>query len=341
MKVLVVGTSFDYALELIYIKYLKPHVKEIDLYATNALWLDNKSLIGKIGNRLLKKYFHYKINKNLIEKVNSFKPDIVWVFKGTEIAPETLKHIKQVSNTKLVNYNPDHPFIRVFYSSGGKNVEECVPFYDLHFCYSADLCKEITTKFNIPTIQLPFGFELSEAHFLRASAEKEIVKAAFVGNPDKDRTHLISTLAANNIPIDVYGYDWHKWLKPTPFVQIFDGIIKEDFWKTLRKYRLQLNVFRPHNINSHNMRSFEIPSVGGIQLAPDSEEHRAFFTPQKDIFLYSSTNDMIIQAKYLLSLPKDAADLIRQSAHTHSIECGYAYEQRAKTVFQTFSKLLN
>ena len=50
-----------------------------------------------------------------------------------------------------------------------------------------------------------------------------------------------------------------------------------DFWKVLRKYRVQLNLMRPHNLDSHNMRSIEVPAVGGIGLFPDTPDHERFF----------------------------------------------------------------
>ena len=41
---------------------------------------------------------------------------------------------------------------------------------------------------------------------------------------------------------------------------------------------------RIHNPDSHNMRSFEVPGVGGIMVAPDTKEHRIFFEVGKEIF---------------------------------------------------------
>jgi spore maturation protein CgeB len=343
MKILIVGSALRYqSLEQIYIKHLKKYINDIDIYEINEVWFKNKSILGKVINRIFSGYFKTKINSGLLEKVKTYNPDIIWIFKGVEITVETLQKIKKNTSAKLVNYNPDHPFIRVFQSSGGKNIEDCVPLYDLHFCYSASLCEEIRTRFNIPTVQLPFGFEIDKHTFSIASEQNEIKKVAFVGSADKYRTEIIKFLAQNNIQVDVYGYNnWENFLKADQFIQIFDCVEEDEFWKTLSKYRVQLNVFRPHNVGSHNMRTFEIPAIGGIQLAPNSKEHSTFFEPQKNIFLYDSLDQLLMQVKYLLSLSDESAALIRQSARDKSLIADYSYQQRAKTVFETFSQLLN
>ncbi len=341
MRVLVVGISNSFAIEPIYVRYLKAKLESIELFDMDKFKFQKNSISGKVGNRIFKKYLYRKINNSLIDKIKLFKPDIVWIFKGIEIQPETLIKIKKISNVKLINYNPDHPFIRSFRSSGGENVEKCVPLYDLHFCYSLDLCEKITTQFNIQTVHLPFGFDLKESDYAEVISQNEILKIALVGNPDKKRAEIIKILAKNQISIDVYGFGWGKWLTADKFITIFNVVEKIDFWKTIYKYRVQLNIFREHNFGSHNMRSFEIPSVGGIQLAPFSNEHCMYFVPQKEIFLYNSVEEIITQAQYLLSLTQESASYLRDFARDRSILSDYSYEGRAKLVFQTFQNLLN
>ena len=84
---------------------------------------------------------------------------------------------------------------------------------------------------------------------------------------------------------------------------------------------------------------FEVPAVGGIMLAPDSPEHRAFFEIGKEIFVYQNKTDLIEQAKYILSLSPDAAEEIRKNARQKSLEAGYAYEDRAKQLYESLMKL--
>ena len=107
-----------------------------------------------------------------------------------------------------------------------------------------------------------------------------------------------------------------------------------EFWKTLIKYRVQLNLMRPHNLDTHNMRSFEIPGVGGIQLAPDTPDHKIYFEPGKEIFLYTDIAGCVNQIMKLLALKANEAMEIRNCARMRSINSGYSYKDRAEQALE-------
>ena len=155
----------------------------------------------------------------------------------------------------------------------------------------------------------------------------------FVGNPDKYRAAFITSLAEEGIQTDVFGNDWQKYISHQN-VTVHKTVEGDEFWKTLYKYRVQLNLMRPHNLTTHNMRSIEIAGIGGIQLAPDTEDHRQYFIPEKEIFLYKEMGDCILQIKKILALSHSAAEEIRQNAHRRSANSGYSYKDRARQALE-------
>ena len=110
-------------------------------------------------------------------------------------------------------------------------------------------------------------------------------------------------------------------------------------WDTLRKYRIQLNIMRPHNLDSHNMRTFEVPGIGGIQLAPDTKEHRLFFEADKEIFLYNTVEECVNKINYLLSLTTEQANQYRTYAREACVKNKYSYKDRAQQVLAVLEKL--
>lgn len=335
MRLLIVGSNQKWAIERIYLKYLRELNPETFLFAAQNLLHDylNKSLLHKVYFRIGVSDIYKKINSQLIQYVEEIKPDIIWVFKGMEVLPETLKMFKK-KGIKLVNYNPDHPFIISGRGSWNKNVFNSVGLYDLHFCYSKSLMKKINDEYKIRTEFLPFGFELNNEIYEEVKNVEEINKTCFIGNPDKIRAEIIKYLIANGVEVDVYGHNWNRYFKinASPNLKIYDAVYADEFWKIVRKYRVQLNIFRPHNIGSHNMRTFEIPAVGGIQLAPDSPEHRAFFEDGKEIFLYNDNKDLLETIKILLQMDKTIVHQKREQARQKSLLADYSYKERAKGV---------
>ncbi|MEI6411550.1 MAG: glycosyltransferase [Bacteroidota bacterium] len=345
MKLLIIGASESWSLETFYLKYLKeiPDL-EVEILSTSEFGKKHyRKLIDRVLIRLFrsKNPYYDKLNKHILSETLKYAPDVVLVFKGMELYPETLKAIKS-SGIFLTNYNPDHPFIITMRGSGNQNVTQSVPLYDLHFSYSKDLMARFEKEYHIPSVYLPFGFELSEIEFNKLEIQDEISKICFIGNPDEIRVKTIIFLLNEGFNIDVYGIDWGKYIDPKLFsgLNIFNAIFGTQFWSVARSYRVQLNIFRPHNVGSHNMRTFEIPAVGGIMLAPDSPEHRAFFEDDKEAFFYENAAEMVQKAKEILEMPLAEAELIRKNARAKSLAAHYDYRSRAQIIYRGVRSLI-
>jgi spore maturation protein CgeB len=344
MRLLIVGATESWSIEIHYLKYLyQMEGLVVDVVSTSDLALSYRSLTYKVINRLSPNFnpYHQAFNQLLLQRAQVFQPDVLLVFKGMEVYPQTLSQLRS-GGIKLANYNPDHPFLFVGRGSGNQNVKNSVGNYDLHFCYSLLVKQRIEKEYGIPAIPLPFGFELSEEDFKKVEHEKEVMKVCFIGNPDATRIEYLQQLLKEGLPIDVYGHDWDRHFQKSnfPLLTIFPAVYGLEFWRTARKYRVQLNIFRKHNEGAHNMRTFEIPAVGGIMLAPESQDHRKFFLEGKEIFLYSSIKDAIEKAEMIMNLSYEDAILIRNNALNRSKRSEYSYQNRAVQVLNTLNQLL-
>ena len=329
MKLLIVGSDKIYAIENYYVKYLRQVGLNVSLFTAQSIFYDyyQKGLVNKLYYKLGISGILNNINRLFKEAVETFKPTVIWIFKGMEIYPESLRWAKS-KGIRLISYNPDNPFIFTGKGSGNNNVIKSLPMYDLHFTYNFTIEKRLRDQFKVITAYLPFGFELSDELFNECVLQPEVIKVCFLGNPDKQRADFIAKLAQNGIEIDLYGTNWDNYVRH-PNLSIFKSVYGNDLWKVLRRYRVQLNLMRIHNEDSHNMRSFEVPGVGGIMVAPDTTEHRFFFTDKKEVFLFSDMNDCVQIIKEILLLTPEEANKIRDKTRVRSILSGYGYKERA------------
>jgi spore maturation protein CgeB len=340
MKILLYGYDLPSALERVYKKHFIEAGADVYHYpgADIALKHYSKSIVHKILSRTGIYTGFGKINKEFEQVAHEYKPDVIFIFKGMELYPATVKRL--AASFKMTNYNPDHPFIIGSRGGGNSNVTNSVGHYHLHFCYHGPLMKQIQEEYNIPCVFLPFGYELTDAVYNEAAAQPELNKVCFLGNPDTARAETVLYLAQQGLPVDVYGHGWHKTaVAGNPSIGIHDAVYGDGFWKKLRQYRLQINIFRKHNIGSHNMRTFEVPAVGGIQLTPHSEEQVAFFKANEECFYYHSNEELAALAKRLLALSPKEALVIRNAARQRSLASGYSYKHRAHTVLETCRQL--
>jgi spore maturation protein CgeB len=341
MRILIVGSDKVYAIENFYKKYFEESGVDVLLFTAQNYFYEyyQRSLFNKLLYKARLSGIIAKINMLFKETVEQFKPDVIWIFKGMEITPESLKWAKE-KKIKLANYNPDNPFIFSGKGSGNSNVTKSIRYYDLHFTYNLSVKKKLEDDYHVPTVFLPFGFDLTEELFQACANQEEILKVCFAGNPDAERASFIKQMAEEGVRIDLFGHNWESYIK-NPLISIFPPAYGESFWMLLRRYRVQLNLMRQHNEDSHNMRTFEVPAVGGIMLAPFTPEHELFFENGKEAFWFTEVHDAVNRANELIGLNNSGAEYIRQNARTRSLQSGYSYRARANTALVKLKELVN
>jgi hypothetical protein len=342
MKILMTYTRDSHLLAPQFFKAFRS--QGIDVRGTSYLDTLQQMLGSSFFNNWMYRVFpymvHRKLNRQLLHDVKRHHPHILWIFKGMEIWPRTLRKIKSMG-IKLVNYNPDHPFRYGSRGSGNENVRKSIPVYDLHMTYSQRIEQELKQKFGeLRTFYLPFGYPRDVERM--SFSEEEIMRICFVGHADHHRATIIRQISDAGEHIDLYGPNWRKYFTDTSInVQCFDPVYGDAYWKTLHQYRVQLNLFRDHNTGSHNMRTFEVPAVGGIMLANYSAEQTTFFEEGKEAFYFNTVPELIQKVRKILQLSADEARRIRNAARHRSLTSNYSYDQRGREVAQLFNSLLH
>ena len=337
---MIVGSDRIYAIENFYVKYLREAGVDVFHFAAQSYFYDyyQAGILNKLIFRAGLSGIHKKINGEFLDAVNYFIPDVVWVFKGMEIFPGSLQKVKAMG-VKLVNFNGDSPFIFSGKGSGNKNVSESVGLYDLQLTYNSAVKKEIEHTYKMPVSILPFGYDIDDKLYETCCREKEILRVCFLGNPDEYRGAFLQQLAERGVPLALYGNNWKKFVQH-PSVEIHAAVYADACWKVLRQYRVQLNLMRPHNPDTHNMRTFELGGVGAIQLAPSTADHQHYFKPEEELFIYKDLEDCVRQINKILSMDKAAADTIRVHARNRSLHSGYSYKARSLQALEAIKKLL-
>ncbi len=325
-KIVLIGSDHKAALELIYKKLLEQNGYICSIFPAQTLFLEyyNLSLSNKIFYRLGLSTIIDSIQKKLKKFISFENPSVVIVFKGMEVKPSTIRSIKNGGIT-IINYNPDHPFIFSGNGSGNSNVTKSITLFDYYFSYAEDAVRQLE-KLGVKSCKIPFGFDEDSIHFNELDSVDEVLRACFVGNGDKFRVEFINHLANLGLRIDVYGENWHRF-KLAPSIKVGPPKYGIEFWKTLQKYAVQLNLLRPHNYNTHNMRSFDIPGAGGIMLAPFSNDHKIYFDEGIEVFLFENVEMAFQKAKLILNLSFDERRRIRKLARERALKY-HTYQAR-------------
>src|SRR5689334_15411540 len=123
MKILIAGSDEVWSLEKFYIRHLQNEGVEVEICQVQSMFFEyyQNSIVNKLLFKAGLSNIYREIGKKVRAKIEAFQPDVLWVFKGMELTPELLKWVKE-KDIKLVNYNPDNPFLFSGTGSGNSNV---------------------------------------------------------------------------------------------------------------------------------------------------------------------------------------------------------------------------
>lgn len=331
-KIILIGSNHSAALELIFKRELESKGNQVHIIPVQNKFLEhyNKSIYNKIKYRLGLSCIINELQCFIKNKIVEFNPNLVLVFKGMEVEPETISWIK-AQRIKVCNYNPDHPFIFSGRGSGNSNVTNSIKLFDHYFSYASDVVGQLK-KQGVNSALIPFGFDSDGFDYKQMTQENEIMKVCFLGNADVERVHFLNCLADMGVEIDVYGENWTRF-KLNLKITSNSARYGQQFWSVLQNYAVQLNLLRPHNLHTHNMRSFDIPGAGGIMLAPITPDHSNFFIPNKEIFLFTDASDACQKINDILALTFWERFSIREAAREKAIRL-HSYHSRVEELLK-------
>lgn len=338
MNVLVVGSTLPGAMEHAIVRGLRldNRVNQVGLTTTDAFH-SSPSLATKVLRRLSPNLYPGIIafNHKLNDMVNTGDWDVMLVFKGMEIRPSTLRELR--NRIVLVNYNPDNPFLYSGVGSGNVNMTKSLSYYHLYLTYDRGIATQIKDS-GIASGVVPFGFEDNPRFDTTLGSKDEVNRACFLGNADEHRTQFLMRFA-QEVPLDIVGSGWNKSRFPSS-VRFHSAVYGDDFFDTMRRYRIQLNLMRPHNPDSHNMRTFDIVGCGGVGLMPRTADHSEYFQEGKHLFLYNDVEDAIVKAKAMMNENSDTIHALRSQARAWSVNQGFSYNQRASQMVDCIESVL-
>jgi spore maturation protein CgeB len=270
------------------------------------------NLPSRLINRIFTGVNAYRVQRALVQTCGREAYDIVIVFKGMEFPRAVLDECRRFSSdTYWVNLNPDNPLNIGSRGSTNRHVTDSLSFYDLYLIWSRHLLPKLKEEGCRRVEYLPFAYDPG-THFCGNPDAVSPDRVSFVGSWDKDRESILTALRDFNLQI--YGESWQRVStasglrgKITPH-----NLYGSELAKVVAGSAVSLNILRPQNAGSHNMRTFEIPAMGGLMLTTRSEEQHEWFPEDVACLMYGTHEELRDKVRFVLAQPKVAQDIRRQ-----------------------------
>lgn len=318
-KILIIGSSENYTLEKMYYRAFKK-------LKVNTSFLDVLRANNSFHNKLIAKFF-FKVQYFFIrKKLNQFflykKFDLVIFFKGLYLNKFFLLNLKKkFPYTKFINIYPDDPFQINKSEISNKNIFDCLNEFDFFFIWSKKILKRLKKKFNNENfIYLPFGYD-EFLHIKGRIKKKYKDKINFIGSHDFNREQILRKINIKNLII--FGNNWNNKFKPIFGKKLCDIVASSE---------ASINILRHQNITSHNMRTFEVPAMGGLLLTDQSNEQQFYFKNGEDCLMYSSITDLKKKINFIQKNKKKMLNIKRNAYKKSRV---HSYTNRSKFILNT------
>lgn len=250
-------------------------------------------------------------NAMVARELTGADADLVVVLKGHRLNADTIGTLRDSIGAPVVNFFPDDPFSRER-SNRLAYGESVLAAYDGCFTFARHLMPEYERAGARAVHYLPFARD-PELHAPPASAGAPEFDVVFVGNLDDDRVAWLDAVARES-RVAVFGE------RTTVVVPKRSALARATFGRaayggalaeTLARGAISLNVMRPQNAHSHNMRSFESPACGAFTLSQRTPELAALFADGEEIVCVDSIAELRESVDRWLQDPQGRASVAR------------------------------
>lgn len=352
MKVLIVGDWYsDIYEKAIYTGFLKlgyevdkfSWIQYFKYYQYPTLRESKGNIISSIYYRTQNKYTFgpviSTINKDLVKKVTGSKYDLVFIYRGTHILPNTINKIKK-TNAKVFGYNNDDPFSISYNRFFWRNYKNAIMNYDHIFSYRH---KNITDYHNIgyKNTTLLRSYYITERNF---SIEKEKISSEnlcdviFIGHYEDDgRDKLILDILNAGINLKVYGTNWDESRIFNEIEQKCGKIVPayDNYNLLLNGSKIALILLSKKNNDTYTRRVFEIAVTSSAMLSEYTGDLNEIFESDKEISFFENNNECLNKINQLLS-GETYREKISKAAYDKTMKIGHEVSDRVKEIIKVY-----
>lgn len=320
----------------------------LDIEVKHFKWnkyLNSSNILHKIQNKFLIGFKINKINNEIIKESRLYKPDLVFIYRGTHIYSKTIAALKQLG-IKVFGYNNDDPFskkYRIVDFRLWSLYKKSIPYYDWIFSYRLKNIEDYK-KIGYNNTSLLRSYYLKENNFYISNIKKEY-DVIFIGHWENDgRDKIIKYLIENKINIKLFGTEWESSKYYEFFVSKMGEIVPlfgEDYNKTINEAKIALVFLSKLNNDTYTRRCFEIPATKTMMMSEytDDLSHNLFLQDKEAIY-FKNKEDLLEQIKNYL-MDTDKLQNIGKNGHNRLMNDGHEVIDRCKEILKVYNETIN
>lgn len=323
-RILIVGNALPGNLETSYERAFRQLGCEAEVFSL-ARAVDSYARLGRAGrvfNRFVPvEAWVRKANRDLVMKVIEWQPSVVLIIGQHPVRLGALAQLQAGTAARVGLVWPDTLL------NLEDNLAACLPVFDAVFTYSERSVASFRRlgAGNVEWVPLAGDPQL---HAPATPSPAECVQygadVTFIGGWRPEREAVLTGLAG--LDLKIWGPEWDRRCAGNAVVlNAWQGrpLVGAEFATAVAASKVNLNIIDPTNHPAANMRFFEIPVTGGLQVCSACPEMSDVFRDGEEIFYYHDAGCLRTLVETLLaqeprcSTVAAAGHALALSAHTY------------------------
>lgn len=281
-------------------------------------------------------------NEEILARALSFRPHLFFVFKGRDVAAETLRRVR-AAGIVSINFYPDTGF-----RDHGPFLAEAVREY--HWIFS-------TKPFSVDDLARNYG--MPRASFLHHAFDPEVHRpvtlapdeldtygcdVTFVGSPTPKKERELAHLIRERPHLRYRIWGGNRWTLPDAADVVVGGQLSGlEYAKAVAGAKVSLALLYEGDRSAPRgdeitARTFEIPAAGGFMLHERTEAALSLFEEDQECAFFSSPDELVAQVDRYLATP-DERRRVACNGRNRVTRSGHSVDRRAEAVLKEYRRI--
>lgn len=303
--------------------------------------LSNQFLFTKIIDKI---FFHrhcLEFNHAIEESVSLFKPDLVLIYKGAFVLPDSLQRIKKKS--LVVNMYPD-----VSFRTHGPYLPQTLPLYDWIFTTKTFGIEDLKRELGIACVSfVPHGFDPDIHRPLIATGvlvDEFTCDVSFIGTHSLKKEQYLSALRKSlpDMALSIWGNGWERSQSEILKGSIRHKAVTGDLYAmAIHSSKINLGILSEAvgGASSGDLitsRTFHIPASGGFMLHERTSEVVSYYDEGVESSFFDGEEELVEKVRYYLHHDQEREQIRIKGVQRAKQE--HAIDERAKSILAVLKK---
>jgi spore maturation protein CgeB len=282
-----------------------------------------------------------KLNRDLRARARQIKPDVLFVFRGEHIFPETLSELR-AAGSHVIGWHNDDPFSARYPRYVWRHFRRSIPVYERLFAYREANVRDFLRE-GCPRASMLRSFYLREVNFpLDAKDSPYRCEVSFVGHwePDGRERYVRALIEDGSFQFRLWGTLWERSPIAGMLEQRFGQVrpvLYEEYNRALNASKISVAFLSKLNSDTYTRRNFEIPASGSFMLSQYTDDLATLFREGEEAEYFRSEAELLDKVKFYLR-NESARARIAAAGRARVLRDGHEAIDRAKQVVRTLEQ---